>query len=91
MLNVYSLFSIALLLSPQIFLLWRSYQTQKNIATIFNTLSEFHNKISLINDSIYGINTVSIASLNGDINMMRHSLHLILKKNNEHNYFQENK
>jgi biotin synthase-related radical SAM superfamily protein len=43
--------------------LFRQYQTKQDLAIIFNQLSELNKKISLCDDSIYGIHKVSLRSI----------------------------
>ncbi len=55
--------SLLILLSTISIILYRLYQTEEQIATILNQLSELNKKISACDDSIYGIHTVSIRSV----------------------------
>ena len=42
---------------------FRQYQTKQDLAIIFNQLSELNKKISLCDDSIYGIHKVWLRSI----------------------------
>ena len=48
-------------------ILYRQYQSNKQIAIIFNQLSELNKKISLCDDSIYGIHKVSLRSIEDNL------------------------
>lgn len=60
MLTFFYLFPLVITIS---LISYKQYQTKQDLAIIFNQLAELNKKISLCDDSIYGIHKVSIRSI----------------------------